>query len=365
MPKRSSDFAKLRQTCMLGLPSPVLVPQILEQLHRIIDSDRIHFAWCDRLGNIVNGYFEKPDPEALNYFRDHGQQFQDEAGISVRQALLFGKATGNCRWPFKLGFENTDSYKALFSNLGIHHCIDGVVRDNYGPLAHLFLFRRAGDPDFDGVDEANLAQTLPYIAHAVSSKGTASTFIESGESALMVFDVRGRVTYQSSRAKELSFYALAKPNAFVDWQAGLDLRERNAAMEELFEEVRRKVDAYCGGFDLPAWTITNHWGEFQVRAYEMEGGTPDDVSFGVLLEKKTPMEIRLLERITALPLSTRQREVCFLLGRGVKTEDVAAMMSISSTTLKEHTQAVYRKLAVRNREDLIRLLLQADSRSTR
>ena len=138
MSKKSIEFARLRQTRCLGLPSQIVMPDIFEELHSIIDADRIHFAWTDRLGNIVNGYFEKPDPEALNYFKEHHQQFQEGAGLSYRQAVLFGKPTGNFRWPFKPGFEATASHQALFGNLGLEHCIDGVVRDNYGPLGQMF-----------------------------------------------------------------------------------------------------------------------------------------------------------------------------------------------------------------------------------
>ena len=76
MPKLSSQFARLRQTCCLGLPSQILMPEIFEELHGIIDADRFHFAWSDRLGNIVNGYFEKADAQALAYFKEHSEQFQ-------------------------------------------------------------------------------------------------------------------------------------------------------------------------------------------------------------------------------------------------------------------------------------------------
>jgi len=30
------------------------MPQILEEMHRIIPSERIHFAWTDDVGTIVN-----------------------------------------------------------------------------------------------------------------------------------------------------------------------------------------------------------------------------------------------------------------------------------------------------------------------
>jgi len=357
VPKRSTEFARLRQICCLGLPSQIVMPQIFEELHGLVAADRIHFAWSDRLGNIVNGYFEKPDAQALDYFKDHSEQFQEESGLSYRQALLFGKATGNFRWPFKPGFEKTESHRALFANLGLEHCIDGVVRDPYGPLGQIFLLRIKGDPDFSAVDESTLRQALPYIAHALSAQGaSASSFVETGDSALMVFSPDGRLTYRSERAKELSFYALTQPNP--DWQLGLAIEGTQAAIEALFADVRRALDAYHAGGEPPAWTIANAWGEFQIRAYELREDGSSAVSFGVLLEKKMPIEVRLLQRIKSLPLSNRQREVCYLLARDVSTVDIATMLSISATTLKEHTHILYQKLGVKNRESLIRLVLK-------
>ena len=358
MPKLSSQFARLRQTCCLGLPSQILMPEIFEELHGIIDADRFHFAWSDRLGNIVNGYFEKPDARALAYFKEHSEQFQEDAGLSYRQALLFGKLTGNFRWPFKAGFELTESHRALFGNLGLEHCLDGVVRDAYGPLGQIFMLRCTGEPDFSAEDEINLGQALPYIAHAVSSPGaSASSFVETGDSALMVFSASGKLSYHSARAKELSFYALAPRNSSDDWQEGLGMEQTQAAVTALFMEVKQAVEAHRAGFGPPAWTLSNAWGEFQLRAYELQEEGSNEQSFGVLLERKTPIEVRLLQRVKSMALSNRQREVCYLIARGVAAVDIAVMLNISQTTLKDHTQTIYRKLDVKNREDLVRLML--------
>ncbi|MEO8411174.1 MAG: helix-turn-helix transcriptional regulator [Propionivibrio sp.] len=358
MLKRSAEMAKLRQTCSLGLPSTVLVPRILEELHGIVSCDRMHFAWCDRLGNIVNGYFEKPDPAALDYFKNNFDRFLAESGLALRQALLFGAPTGNARWPYKSGFENTQSHRALFQNLGLHFVLDGVIRDAYGPLGMLFLLRRAGDPDFSASDEAYLLQALPYIAHALAHQGvSAESFIESGDSALMVFDHRGALTFQSVRARELCYYALSGQEDAVKWDANHDLREMKVALGRLFEDSRQALKTPLADSSPPAWNISNRWGEFKVRSYELRESADKPPSVGVLLEQMVPLEVFLLQRIKDLPLSMKQREVCYLLVRGVPTKDMAAMLNIAATTLKEHTQQIYRKLGIRRKDELIRFVM--------
>lgn len=354
--KKTGEMARLRQTCCLGLTSSIVMPQILADLHQVVMSDRIHFAWTDRLGNVVNGYFEKPDARALDYFKHHHLRFFHDVGLSFRQALLFGKSTGNFRWPFRPGFEGTESHERLFGSLGLEHSLDGVLRDRYGPLGLIFLLRRRGDADFSAEDEANLAQTLPYIAHAISHEAkTPESFIEAGDAGLMVFDFEGQLKYQSTHARELCLYALAD-NMAPGWEATIGIHDMQLALCSLFDRVRRAFDENLLA-DPPAWIIANKWGEFQLRAYALDGSTGKPSSYGVIVKKRLPIEVWLLQKIKEMPLSNKQREVCFLLARGVETCEIAKQLGIGQTTLKEHIQTVYRKLGIHKREELLRLVL--------
>ena len=358
MAKNSSAMTRLRQTCCLGLPSTIAIPQILEELHAIVPADRYHFAWSDSLGNLTDGYFEKPDPQALDYFKHHHRQFEQDCGLTFRQMLLFGRPTGNCRWQMEK-FERTRSYRELYENLGLRHCLDGVVRDRVGPVGIVFAMRRFDEPDFSASEEAQLAQTLPYIAHAIAHQGASvHSFVESDDTALIVFDAHGTPTYQSARAEELCLYALAYADHASQWEAGLGLQDSREAMTRLYERVERAFVDPAQASAVPAWDISNRWGEFQVRAYRLRAGGEDGAvpAYGVLLDKKTPIEVRVLQRVKAMALSNRQREVCFLLARGVPMADIAPMLGIAPTTLKDHAQAIYRKLGIRNRDDLIPLV---------
>lgn len=357
MAKHSDALGRLRQTCCLGIASETLVPQILEEIHRIIPSERIHFAWTDDVGNIVNAYFEKPDPVALGWLRQNQRQFEEELGISVTQAILFGKLTGNFRWPFRKGAEQTESYERMFRAQNIQYCLDGVLRDRDRPLGQIVLFRQPGDGDFNGDEERILARSLPYIAHAISSPvKTPESFVETGDSGLMVFDATGKLSYQSRLAKELCIYALHE-RIPVGYNEGLDVHTVELGLQGLFQQVVDNFDAAISPASPPAWTLKNKWGEFQIRAYALQETAGGARSFGVTVEKKIPTEVRMLQKIKAMTLSNKQREVCFHLARGLDTEAVANLLGISRTTLKEHTQTIYRKLGVNRREELVRLVL--------
>lgn len=54
---------------------------------------------------------------------------------------------------------------------------------------------------------------------------------------------------------------------------------------------------------------------------------------------------------TGRMLTAREREVLVHLARGLTNPEVAAVLNLSSHTVKQHTSAVYKKLGVRNRAE--------------
>lgn len=55
-----------------------------------------------------------------------------------------------------------------------------------------------------------------------------------------------------------------------------------------------------------------------------------------------------------IPLSDREREVLEQIALGATNREIAARLFLSPHTIKEHTSALYRKLAVRNRAEAVR-----------
>ena len=99
----------------------------------------------------------KPDAVALDYFQHNHERYQAEFGLTYRQTLLTGKPTGNLRSPSKAEFDLTESYERLSRALGL----------------------RRGYPDSSAEDEENLAQTLPFIAHAFPVKKKRPTLLSN------------------------------------------------------------------------------------------------------------------------------------------------------------------------------------------
>lgn len=346
MMKMRVEMASLRQTCCLGLPSRVLMPHILQDVQKIVMSDRTRFAWSDR---------QDSNSPVQGDFQHHPDHFQMEFGPAYQPPFLRPRPIRSFRSSF--GREALSHDRRTFRESGQEHSLSAVVRHHDGPLGIINLHRPTGDPDFTAEDEGNLAQTLPYIAHAICHEiKTPDSYVDSGDAGLMVFDSAGELTFQSRQARELCPYLLAE-NLTDSWDEGPNTLEMQSAQHALFDRVAHGLAVRNVPVDPPAWTVSNKWGEFHVQAYALLDSHDLAVSYGVIVKKKVPIEVWLLQRIKAMPLSTKQSEICFLLARGVDTADIATQLCITQPTLKDHTQAIYRKLGIRKREELLRLVL--------
>lgn len=58
------------------------------------------------------------------------------------------------------------------------------------------------------------------------------------------------------------------------------------------------------------------------------------------------------------PLSAREQEVLAMLVHGMPNKEIASLLCISDRTVKFHTQAIYRKLAVTNRTEAVSVALR-------
>ncbi|MGR3542509.1 MAG: LuxR C-terminal-related transcriptional regulator [Hasllibacter sp.] len=59
---------------------------------------------------------------------------------------------------------------------------------------------------------------------------------------------------------------------------------------------------------------------------------------------------------TGPPLAPREREIIYLLARGLSRKDAARMCGITENTVAEYAKGAYRKLGVRNRVEAVRVL---------
>ncbi len=77
-----------------------------------------------------------------------------------------------------------------------------------------------------------------------------------------------------------------------------------------------------------------------------------------IISQLKPSSSSLAERIEALPLSVREKQIVALILEGKSRYSIAANLFISDETVKKHTGNIYRKLAINSKVDLVRQVIE-------
>lgn len=355
--KHSAALLRIRQACSIGLPSRQVMPVVLRELRALIPAACAQFTWSSAEGRLTNFWCDTFMPRRTAWIILHRARYEADAGTNFRQLMLFGRPTGNLRCWWQRGFESSATFKAVFEPYRFKWFLDGVVRDGGRPYGSVGLIRKHDDPDFSAAEEALLAQTLPYIAHAVRADGSApSRFVHSGRSAMLVCCDTGRLLEWSDEAHRLAAYALLdeiNTDARVD--SG-DFERVHEGLRQVALELKARLDDTAAG-TLPRVVRRNGWGEFVFRGYRLSGASNGDAPrMGILVEQAVPLEALLLEQVNRLDLSPRQKEIALLSARGLSNADITRQLKLSPHTLKDHFKAIYTRLQINSQRELVELL---------
>jgi DNA-binding CsgD family transcriptional regulator len=77
---------------------------------------------------------------------------------------------------------------------------------------------------------------------------------------------------------------------------------------------------------------------------------------GVIIEPAAPTEVAILLG-QAHGLSTRESQICALVGRGSSTTMIARQLGISPYTVQDHLKSIFDKTVVHSRRELISQIL--------
>lgn len=311
--------ARIRQLCSLGLGGQAVMPAVLKELHGVIPSSANCFFWCDADGNFSNIYNEIPS-----------------------------SAEGG-------DFDTSDPSSRAFRNPGCHGLLRLVIRHKGRALGALELWRRRGDPAFTAREMRRLAVLEPDIARALNQADDLTVpLVDSDESGLLIADHQGRLVHMSGHGRRLLFYC-NHPRVAPDKGA------RRALV--LPPAVIRLCKGFGKDFDHNprARQATHHhrnaWGGFSFRLQGLESLVDGPRLIGIVIGRREPLPVRLMERMAPLSLTRRQTQLCLLMVAGYSYKKIAQSLGIVERTVITHAQQVYQKLDVHNRSEMVGKLL--------
>ena len=351
--KNAAATARIRELCSLGLAGELLMPAVLEALHRVIPSARNLFDWVNAEGSIQRYFFEGPiDPAVARRYFDEFHNRREAEAMAKFVDVIRGDAT--IRSAEELNnrhFFESALYNEIWRPQRLHYRLEGIVRGSDGkPLGSLVLYREQGDRIFERADEETLQTLLPYVAHGLLRGKEARVDYAPGEDpqAWVNLDASGRIVHLSRDAfkvlllahGDVSPAAAAQPPQSQSF-ATLDLLHRQLSRPGAARE------SPC------ALSLTNAWGRFEFRAERLEPiGNAEAPLIGVAIRHLVPRAVRELEALEALPLSITQKKVCAHLLQGLSQPQIAVRLGVSQHTVVDHIRKIYVKLDVHSVDEL-------------
>jgi len=366
MMKSTATRAEVRfkQLCCLGLGGEAVMPALLRELHSIIPFFCGNFFFAKESGALANICFDNPEvvyttPIYMEEFHDRRDRELPGSGYADAMRTQFGVHDLERALAVSVEvFRRSDMYNVIYRRLGYaSDFLRLVIREGRRGLGSLTLYRSAGTRPWSPEAKRRLAALEPFFAYALKqpSEGCGA-LTESDVSGLLVVDQAGALVYSSAQGSRLLFlatHARIAPDTVLATPFRLP-----APVIDLCHNLSGIFGDDVSA-SAPIYHHRNVWGGFTFRAHWLNFQAPASGLIGITISHQEPLSVALMRRTDQLPLTRRQAQVCFLLAIGETSDRVAEKLGISTHTAITHARAIYEKLDVHTRAELVNRLLAA------
>jgi DNA-binding CsgD family transcriptional regulator len=351
MSKQSIQSARitLRQLCSLDVPTPVLLPSLLEAVRGVVPAAHAAFFYCDESGNMQNIYAERLLPPSVmaQYYEKH---FAIGEG-SFKAAYLKRVAARNPISKHTLSKAEVESayYKEILSKLDVHHILYAIVRTSTQAIGQLSLYRNQREPEFSAEDEKSLGDVLRYLNMVFASPVTLSSptdTAETAEEAVAVLDLSGNILFADPNWDRL--IRLARGDEISPKRAAAEMASTPKFISSILEAIRNSPKALH--------STQTMWGRFRFRSHHLNDRNGSNPVSALLVSRYAPESVRIAEGAAAMGLSPQQREVALLIASGFRNLEIAEHLGVSINTANYHVKTVFSKLKVTERSAVGQIL---------
>jgi DNA-binding CsgD family transcriptional regulator len=354
-------IASIRRLLSLGLGDKVIVPDLLRELHALIPSYSNQFFWAGPNQELVNIYDEGDTflplvPLYLSEFyntreRDVAWTFAETMRRSPNSmVMLYRERTMKVD---RRTFEKHDFYNLAVRPSGIDDVVQLKISQHGHHFGLLHISRQKNDPEFTQLDLHLLEKIAPFAAHAFETSRSGDELIRSDDRGMIVATSAGVIQHMSQQASRL--IAIAQYQGLLSFD-GKHSRPGSVLPPEL---LRLGQDLLRIFEDKPAAPpvlhLRNAWAAFRFRSFLLDqtAEPPSAPLIGFTIERLEPLALKLWRSAEALPLSSREIEVCELLALGLRRCEIADRLGISENTVINHSHSVYAALGVHSRRELV------------
>lgn len=271
----------------------------------------------------------------VNRYRDLARAIRPTAGLRA--------ATGDRP-------DRSARYRAILRPHGFGDELRAVLRADGAAWALFSLFREIGRPPFDPADSALVAEVCNPLADAIRdlarpAPATPPDRAEIGP-GMLLFDADGHLVSLNDEAE-----------AWIDElrgdhpEPGADgVRLPMIVLTTLMRARAQGLGRVRGGARARVRGASGRWLVCHASCLRAADGTIGQTA--LVLEPAAGSEIAPIIA-EAYELSARERQITQLIARGSPTEDIAATLHLSRHTVRDYIKAIFEKVGVRSRGELV------------
>jgi DNA-binding CsgD family transcriptional regulator len=342
---------ELIRLCHAGLDSRTLRVEILKRLTTVIPIEVSFFTTTDPAtllftGAVVDDILMRATPQFLEneFLQNDVNKLAWMARSNTPVVNLVQATQGE--------LEQSQRYREILTPLALGDELRAVLITGGTCWGFMCMHRDQSSPHFTLTEAAYLARLTPHFA-----EGLRTALLLNSRTTLEMQDEPGLLLL----ADDLSVVATT-PSAErwlaevreADWPRKRALPYAVSAVVARMLALERGVDAQP---DLVPRahlrTASGHW--LVLHASRLSGpGAQGHIA--VIFELARPAEVAPLI-VQAYDLSKRESEIMQLVVRGHSTAEISAEFHISSNTVQDHLKAIFEKVGVRSRRELVGQLL--------
>jgi len=239
--------------------------------------------------------------------------------------------------------ELSAGYREVYDPAGLGPELRMLFRTGSATWAMACLHRAAGEPEFDDDELAWLQTIAPEVGRALRAATARPAEPRAAWApGMLVLDDRGAVEY-STGAADAWLGEIPTTDGF-----GLPLAVVSVALQARAEALGA-APAYEAPAQARVRLDSGIW--LYVHAAVLRDARGEPTRTAVMLEPADRSQLLPL-LVEVHGLSERERQVTEMLLAGLPTNELAARLSISRHTLRDHCKAIFAKLGVASRPEL-------------
>jgi DNA-binding CsgD family transcriptional regulator len=337
--------------------------EMIRLCHAGLDSRTLRIELLKRLRSVIpieSSCFITADPATLLFTGSVVDELASATPQLIENELLhddFNKFTWLARSHPPVGdlaqatqgeLERSRRYREILAPNGIGDELRAALLTGAGCWGFLCVHRDRSSPHFTAAEAAYLTRLTPHFA-----EGLRTALLLSSTTGPTAPDEPGLLLL----AEDLSVVAITP--AAERWLAEVGEADwpRKLALPYVISAVVARMIALEQGKEMQPdlvprarlRTASGHW--LVLHASRLSGPNAQE-QIAVIMEVALPVEVAPLIG-QAYDLSKRESEVLQSVLRGHSTTEIAATFHISSNTVQDHLKAIFEKVGVRSRRELV------------